>query len=120
MSASSPTASTPSARRASPTPAQRAGPGVARFDVIQQTIEALELIEIYRTADAAAAQGDGALRDWRDAVAPRGEPRSSTKYRAVFRNPLRPLWYRVGLAASSSRPRRASSSARGRCAICRS
>ena len=63
-------------------------PGVARFDVIQQEDDPtrFELIEIYRTPDAAAAHKATAhYAAWRDAVAPlMAEPRSSTKYRAVF------------------------------------
>jgi (4S)-4-hydroxy-5-phosphonooxypentane-2,3-dione isomerase len=63
-------------------------PGVARFDVIQQDDDPTrwELIEIYRTPEAAAAHKATAhYATWRDAVAPlMAEPRSSTKYRAVF------------------------------------
>lgn len=63
-------------------------PGVARFDVIQQEDDPqrFELIEIYRTSDAAAAHKATAhYLTWRDAVAPlMAEPRTSTKYRAVF------------------------------------
>jgi autoinducer 2-degrading protein len=63
-------------------------PGVARFDVVQQEDDPtrFELIEIYRSADAAAAHKATAhYATWRDAVAPlMAEPRSSTKYRAVF------------------------------------
>jgi len=63
-------------------------PGVARFDVIQQDDDptCFELIEIYRTADAAAAHKATAhYATWRDAVAPlMAVPRSSTKYRAIF------------------------------------
>ncbi len=63
-------------------------PGVARFDVIQQDDDPTrwELIEIYRTPDAAAAHKATAhYAAWRDAVAPlMAEPRSSTRYRAVF------------------------------------
>ena len=63
-------------------------PGVARFDVIQQEDDPtrFELIEIYRTPDAAAAHKATAhYATWRDAVAPlMAEPRSSTRYRAVF------------------------------------
>ncbi len=67
-------------------------PGVARFDVIQQEDDPtrFELIEIYRTAEAAAAHKATAhYATWRDAVAPlMAEPRSSTKYRAVFPDAL--------------------------------
>jgi len=63
-------------------------PGVARFDVIQQEDDPTrwELIEIYRTPEAAAAHKATAhYATWRDAVAPlMAEPRSSTKYRAIF------------------------------------
>jgi quinol monooxygenase YgiN len=63
-------------------------PGVARFDVIQQEDDAtrFELIEIYRTPEAAAAHKATAhYATWRDAVAPlMAEPRASTRYRAVF------------------------------------
>jgi (4S)-4-hydroxy-5-phosphonooxypentane-2,3-dione isomerase len=63
-------------------------PGVARFDVIQQEDDPtrFELIEIYRTSDAAVAHKATAhYATWRDAVAPlMAEPRSSTKYRAIF------------------------------------
>ena len=63
-------------------------PGVARFDVIQQEDDPqrFELIEIYRTSDAAAAHKATAhYLTWRDAVAPlMAESRTSTKYRAIF------------------------------------
>jgi quinol monooxygenase YgiN len=63
-------------------------PGVARFDVIQQEDDPTrwELIEIYRTPDAVTAHKATAhYAAWRDAVAPlMAEPRSSTKYRAIF------------------------------------
>ena len=63
-------------------------PGVARFDVIQQEDDPsrFELIEIYRTSGAAAAHKATAhYLTWRDAVAPlMAEPRTSTKYRAIF------------------------------------
>lgn len=63
-------------------------PGVARFDVIQQEDDPqrFELIEIYRTSDAAAAHKATAhYLTWRDAVAPlMAEPRTSTRYRAIF------------------------------------
>jgi (4S)-4-hydroxy-5-phosphonooxypentane-2,3-dione isomerase len=63
-------------------------PGVARFDVIQQEDDPtrFELIEIYRTAEAAAAHKATAhYATWRDTVAPlMAEPRSSTRYRAIF------------------------------------
>ena len=63
-------------------------PGVARFDVIQQEDDPTrwELIEIYRTPEAAAAHKATAhYATWRDAVAPlMAEPRSSTRYRPIF------------------------------------
>jgi (4S)-4-hydroxy-5-phosphonooxypentane-2,3-dione isomerase len=63
-------------------------PGVARFDVIQQEDDPtrFELIEVYRTTEAAAAHKATAhYATWRDSVAPlMAEPRSSTKYRTVF------------------------------------
>jgi quinol monooxygenase YgiN len=63
-------------------------PGVARFDVIQQEDDPtrFELIEIYRTSDAAAAhKATPHYLTWRDAVAPlMAEPRTSTRYRAIF------------------------------------
>jgi autoinducer 2-degrading protein len=63
-------------------------PGIARFDVIQQEDDPtrFELIEIYRTPEAAAAHKATAhYATWRDAVAPlMAEPRTRTEYRAVF------------------------------------
>ena len=57
-------------------------PGVARFDVIQQEDDPtrFELIEIYRTAEAAAAHKATAhYATWRDVVAPlMAEPVSYT------------------------------------------
>ena len=65
-----------------------AEPGVARFDVVQQQDDPARfvLIEVYRSADAAAAHKETAhYAVWRDAVAPlMAEPRASTKYREVF------------------------------------
>ncbi len=67
-------------------------PGVARFDVLQQEDDPtrFELIEIYRTPEAAAAHKATAhYATWRDAVAPlMAEPRASTRYRAVFPDAL--------------------------------
>jgi quinol monooxygenase YgiN len=67
-------------------------PGVARFDVLQQEDDPtrFELIEIYRTPEAAAAHKATAhYATWRDTVAPlMAEPRSSTRYRAVFPDTL--------------------------------
>lgn len=63
-------------------------PGIARFDVIQQEDDQtrFELIEIYRTPEAAAAHKATAhYAAWRDAVAPlMAEPRTSTRYRPVY------------------------------------
>ncbi|MFY1831886.1 antibiotic biosynthesis monooxygenase [Myxococcus fulvus] len=63
-------------------------PGVARFDVIQDSEDATRfvLVEVYRSAEAPAAHKDTAhyLR-WRDTVAPMmAEPRTSRKYVNVF------------------------------------
>ncbi|MCP3062329.1 antibiotic biosynthesis monooxygenase [Myxococcus sp. K38C18041901] len=63
-------------------------PGVARFDVIQDSEDATRfvLVEVYRSAEAPAAHKDTAhyLR-WRDAVAPMmAEPRTSRKYVNLF------------------------------------
>jgi len=66
-------------------------PGIARFDVIEQQDDATRflLIEVYRTAEAAAAHKETAhYAKWRDAVAPMmAEPRSSVKFNAVFPDP---------------------------------
>ncbi|HTS16794.1 MAG TPA: putative quinol monooxygenase [Verrucomicrobiae bacterium] len=63
-------------------------PGIARFDVIQQTDDPTRfvLVEVYRTADAPAKHKETAhYAKWRDAVAPMmAEPRSSVKYGEVF------------------------------------
>ena len=63
-------------------------PGVARFDVLEQQGEPnrFVLVEVYRDDAAPAAHKQTAhYAAWRDAVAPlMAEPRSSTKYRAVF------------------------------------
>ena len=63
-------------------------PGIARFDVIQQQNDATKfvLIEIYRTAEAAAAHKETAhYAAWRDTVAPMmAEPRTSVKYTGVI------------------------------------
>ncbi|MBZ4412388.1 antibiotic biosynthesis monooxygenase [Myxococcus sp. MISCRS1] len=63
-------------------------PGVARFDVIQDSEDATRfvLVEVYRSAEAPAAHKDTAhyLR-WRDTVAPMmAEPRTSRKYVNLF------------------------------------
>lgn len=59
-------------------------PGIARFDVLQQTDDPtrLVLVEGYRTAEAPARHKETAhYAQWRDAVAPlMAEPRSSVKY----------------------------------------
>jgi quinol monooxygenase YgiN len=64
-------------------------PGVARFDVVQQTDDPTRfvLIEVYRTADAPAKHKEAAhYQKWRDAVADMmAEPRTSVKYGSVFR-----------------------------------
>ncbi len=66
-------------------------PGIVRFDVLQQQDDATRfvLVEVYRSADAAAAHKDTAhYAKWRDAVAPMmAEPRYSHKYSAVFPDP---------------------------------
>ncbi|HOT92534.1 MAG TPA: putative quinol monooxygenase [Anaerolineae bacterium] len=63
-------------------------PGVARFDVIQQTDDPTRfvLVEVYRTAEAPAAHKETAhYQKWRDTVAEMmAEPRSSIKYANVF------------------------------------
>ena len=63
-------------------------PGIARFDVVQQLDDETRfvLIEVYRTAEAAAAHKETAhYAKWRDAVAGMmAEPRQSVKYGEVF------------------------------------
>ena len=63
-------------------------PGIARFDVVQQTDDPtlFVLVEVYRTADAPAKHKETAhYAKWRDAVAPMmAEPRTSVKYGEVF------------------------------------
>jgi quinol monooxygenase YgiN len=63
-------------------------PGVARFDVVQQADDPTRfvLVEVYRSAEAAAAHKDTAhYAAWRDRVAPlMAEPRSSVKFAPVF------------------------------------
>jgi autoinducer 2-degrading protein len=67
-------------------------PGIARFDVVQQLDDPTRfvLIEIYRTADASSAHKETAhYLKWRDLVAPMmSEPRASTKFAAVFPDPI--------------------------------
>ena len=65
-------------------------PGIARFDVVQQADDPARfvLVEVYRTATAAAAHKETAhYQAWRDAVAPMmAEPRFSVKFNNVFPN----------------------------------
>ena len=59
-------------------------PGIARFDVVQQTDDPTRfvLVEVYKTPDAPAKHKETAhYAKWRDAVAPMmAEPRSSLKF----------------------------------------
>ena len=63
-------------------------PGIARFDLIQQTDDPTRfvLVEVYRTPDDPGQHKETAhYAKWRDAVAPMmAEPRSSVKYASVF------------------------------------
>jgi autoinducer 2-degrading protein len=63
-------------------------PGIARFDVVQQTDDPTRflLVEVYRDAEAPARHKETAhYQTWRDTVAPMmAEPRSSRKYENVF------------------------------------
>jgi autoinducer 2-degrading protein len=63
-------------------------PGIARFDVIQQSDDPTRfiLVEVYRHASAPAAHKDTAhYATWRDAVAPMmASPRTSVKFANVF------------------------------------
>lgn len=63
-------------------------PGIARFDVCQQSDDPCRfvLIEAYRTPDAPAKHKETAhYAKWRDTVAPMmAEPRHSVKYSNVF------------------------------------
>ena len=63
-------------------------PGVARFDVCQQTDDAARfvLVEVYRNAEAPARHKETAhYAAWRDAVAPMmAAPRTSVKFGNVF------------------------------------
>jgi len=63
-------------------------PGIARFDVIQQSGEPARfiLVEVYRSAQAAADHKETAhYAKWRDTVAPMmAEPRASVKFINVF------------------------------------
>lgn len=63
-------------------------PGVARFDVMQQSDDPTRfvLVEAYRTPEAPAAHKETAhYLKWRDAVAPMmAEPRRSVKFSNLF------------------------------------
>jgi quinol monooxygenase YgiN len=63
-------------------------PGIARFDVIQQSDDPTKfiLVEIYKTADAPAAHKETAhYAKWRDTVVEMmAEPRQGIKYTNVF------------------------------------
>jgi len=63
-------------------------PGVARFDVLQQSDapHQFQLVEVYRSDEAIAAHKQTAhYARWRDAVAPMmAEPRRSVRFRNVF------------------------------------
>ncbi len=63
-------------------------PGIARFDVVQDTADPTHfvLVEAYRTADAPAAHKETAhYALWRDTVADMmAEPRSSVKFVNCF------------------------------------
>jgi (4S)-4-hydroxy-5-phosphonooxypentane-2,3-dione isomerase len=63
-------------------------PGIARFDVIQQSDNPARfvLIEVYRTKDDPAKHKETAhYAKWRDIVAPMmAEPRTSIKYTDIF------------------------------------
>ena len=68
--------------------------GVARFDVIQQTDDPTKfiLVEVYKTADAAAAHKETAhYARWRDTVTEMmADPRQAVKYTNIF--PKDPNW----------------------------
>ncbi len=63
-------------------------PGIARFDVLQQSDDACRFVlgEVYRTPQAPAAHKETAhYAAWRDRVAEMmAEPRTSVKYSNVF------------------------------------
>ena len=63
-------------------------PGIARFDVVQDTEDPTRfvLVEAYKTPQAPAAHKETAhYLKWRDTVAPmRSEPRTSRKYVNCF------------------------------------
>ena len=66
-------------------------PGIARFDVLQQSEDPSRfvLVEVYRSTDAPASHKETAhYAVWRDAVAPMmAEPRSSVKFLSVAPGP---------------------------------
>lgn len=63
-------------------------PGIARFDVLQETSDPSRfvLVEVYRDGDASAAHKQTAhYQKWREAVEPMmAEPRASVRYSNVF------------------------------------
>jgi quinol monooxygenase YgiN len=63
-------------------------PGIARFDVLQDSGDPCRfvLVEVYRDADAPAAHKQTAhYQRWRDTVEPMmAEPRASVRYSNVF------------------------------------
>ena len=63
-------------------------PGIARFDIVQQTDDATRfvLIEVYRDPDAPARHKEtDHYAKWRDTVGPMmAEPRTSVKFTNVF------------------------------------
>jgi|SRR5215208_535054 len=63
-------------------------PGIARFDVIQQTDDPTKfiLVEIYKTAEASGAHKETAhYKRWRDTVMPMmSAPRQGIKYTYIF------------------------------------
>ena len=65
-------------------------PGIARFDVIQQTDDPTKfiLVEVYKTTEAPAAHKETAhYTRWRDTVAEMmAEPRQGIKYTNLFPN----------------------------------
>ena len=63
-------------------------PGIARFDILQQSDDPTRFvfIEVYRSVEASAAHKETShYATWRDTVAPMmAEPRSNVKYTNVF------------------------------------
>jgi quinol monooxygenase YgiN len=63
-------------------------PGIARFDVVQQSEDPTRfvLVEVYRDADAPAKHKETAhYATWRDAVAPMMDgPRTSVKFNNLY------------------------------------